>query len=46
MARIVIMGGGPAGYATALYGAAVRLFGAFTTARKAAKVKYARRKRG
>jgi hypothetical protein len=29
----------------ALYGAAVRLFGAFTTARKAAKVKYARRKR-
>ncbi|HEV2293025.1 MAG TPA: hypothetical protein VGR35_04165 [Tepidisphaeraceae bacterium] len=30
----------------ALYGAAVRLFGAFTTARKAAKVKYARQKRG
>jgi hypothetical protein len=29
----------------ALYGAAVRLFGAFTTARKAAKVKYTRRKR-
>lgn len=29
----------------ALYGAAVRLFGAFTTARKAAKVKYARRTR-
>src|SRR5688500_3365402 len=30
----------------ALCGAAVRLFGAFTTARRAAKVKYARRKRG
>jgi hypothetical protein len=29
----------------ALYGAAVRLFGAFTTARKSAKVKYTRGKR-